>query len=724
MGAVSRLASVTATLALLGLAPIYSRQPVTPEAAARFQVPRLEHLCWSPDSQRLAYIREGELYVFELARPTPTRLVSLRELEQAAMEVPAEDAHRWVNRQVREQKVQWFPDSQSLLVEAGGDLFRVDARSGQWRALTRTASAERDPKLSPDGRWLAYRVAHDLYVQELRTGRVRRLTHDGSETLLNGELDWVYPEELDLGTAYWWSPDSRWLAFLQFDVSSELLYPHVDLLDTEPVYEPQRYPKAGTPNARVRLGVISVRGGKIRWLPVGDTSNALIARVAWLPTSDALAVQKLNRVQDRLEVIRFSADGGPGRVLLTETDPYWINVSDDWRFLPASGSLLWSSERDGYRHLYLYDLEGKLKRQLTQGEWQVTSVACVDEASGHVYFTSTDPSPLERQLWVVSLGGGTPRRITPEPGTHNVTMSPDCRYFVDTHSSLERPPVTVVRQGTGSVVAVLDDRAQRLAADYELLPVEIHKVPGPEGQWFYGALILPPGFDRARRYPAVVLVYGGPHGQLVRDSWTGPNLAQALAYRGFVVWQMDNRGTWGRGHGWEVGVYRRLGKVELEDQLAGLNYLITKGFVDPNRVGIHGWSYGGFLTLYALLHAPEHFQAGVAGAPVTDWRNYDTIYTERYLGLPQNNEQGYHDSSPVNFASRLRAPLLLVHNFEDDNVLFQNTLQMAVALQRAGKPFEIMIYPQKAHGISSEFRQHFYDLLVRFFERTLKTQNR
>lgn len=712
--------ALAAGLAGPGLGRLQGKRPITPEVAATIEVPHLEEFAWSPDSRRLGYIREGWLELYEIGSQVTRRLIELNALEKLAAAPVNPRVHSWENRRVREQKLQWFPDSRRLLVHVKGDLFELDVETGATRQLVKSPVAERDPKLSPDGQWIAYRVQSDLYVQNVATGRRERLTQSGSETIWNAQLDWVYPEELDLGTAYWWSPDSRWIAYLQFNVEPQLLYPHVDLQPLIPVYEPQRYPKAGTPNARVRLGVVARGGGRTRWLTSTAPDDSLIARVAWLPDSTRLAVLRLNRLQNRLWLEVYEARTGRRQTLLTEEDPYWINVSDAWGFLKAGRELLWSSERDGFRHLYRYSVDGTLLKQLTQGQWEVTELACIAEPAGEVYYVSTEPSPLERHLWVVPLAGGARRRITSEPGTHRVMASPDCRWMVDVHSAADRPPTAVVRSNTGEVVTVLEDGWKRLAQEYEFLPQEFHRVPVGQGPVLLdGCLIRPKGFAAGQKYPAVVLVYGGPQAQSVRNAWGGFSLGQVLAQKGFVVWQLDNRGASGRGHGFEVGLYRRLGKLELEDQLSGLDYLISLGFVDESRIGIHGWSYGGFLTLYALLHAPDRFRAGAAGAPVTDWRHYDTIYTERYLGLPAQNEEGYRASSPVHFVENLRAPLLLIHNFEDDNVLFQNVMQLVVALARAGKPFELLVYPQKSHGVSGPFRRHYYEQLVRFFERHL-----
>jgi len=707
-------------VALISLLPGLwaQRKPVTLEALAAARPAAPLQPVWAPDGKRFVYTQEGRLWLYDIPARRKRELVSLAALNAHAVPPAPQEAYPWENRGVREQNVQWLASGRELLIRAGGDLFLFRLEAGGWVQLTATAEAERDPKLSPDGRWVSFRRAHDLWVMEIETRKVTRLTHDGSATLLNGELDWVYPEELALATAHWWSPDSKRIAYLQFDVAREPLYPQVDLLPLRPNYEPQRYPKAGEPNAEVRLGVIPAGGGPTRWMDLGQTRDMLLARFYWLPDSSGLAVQRLNRVQNRQDLVLADAATGASGVVLTESDAYWINVRDNFRWLKGGSEFLWWSERDGFGHLYRYTRDGRLLGRLTGGEWEVTELAGVDEKAGVVYYVSTQASPLERQLYRVSLEGGEPRRITGQEGTHSISMSPAAEFYLDTFSNLSTPPATTVHAADGAELAVLRPADTRALSDYEILPTEILQVKASDGAVLYARLIKPAGFQPGRRYPVVVVVYGGPHAQAVRNAWAGLSFDQVLAHRGFAVWQLDNRGSTGRGHRWEAVVHRNLGAKELEDQKEGLRHLLSLGFADPERIGIHGWSYGGYMTLYCLLNEPGLFRAGVAGAPVTDWRNYDTIYTERYMGLPSENADGYRRSSPLNKAGALKAELLLVHNLEDDNVLIQNTVQMADALQRAGKRFWMMLYPAKGHGAQN--RRHLNELMLAFFERTLK----
>jgi dipeptidyl-peptidase-4 len=674
---------------------------------------------WSPDGKRFVYRQGTRLMLYDVAARAQRPLLSFPSLEAAATSVPAAPAFAWENRRVSEQTVQWTPDGRDLLVAAGGDVFLIKVDAGGWIQLTATPIRERDPKLSPDGKRLAYRNEHDLYVLELASKRVTRLTQDGSSTVWNGELDWVYPEELDLGTAYWWSPDSQALAYLQFDISRELIHPHVDMLELYAKPEPQRYPKAGTPNADVRLGVVPAKGGETKWMDLGETRDRLLARVYWTPDAKAIGVFRLNRVQNQLHFLSADAATGVSQVLLEEKDPYWINVKDDFAWLPKRQQFLWASERDGYRHLYLYDRGGRLVSQVTRGEFEVTNLAMVDETGGRIYFESTEESPLERHLYSVSLAGGARTKLTRERGTHSATVSPNGEYWLDSFSSLQDAPRTVLRDAAGTILATIREPDRKVYDEYDVRPTELVQFKGADGTLFHARLIKPANFDASKKYPAVVMVYGGPHAQQVRDMWAGIGWEQVLAHKGFVIWQMDNRGSAGRGHLWEAKLYRRFGKQELEDQKEGVKHLVSMGFVDPQRVGITGWSYGGYMTLYAMFHAPEVFKAGISGAPVTDWRHYDTIYTERYLGLPSENESGYRASSPVFDAKNLKGRLMLIHNFGDDNVLYQHSMQMQVELQKAGKQYELLVYPLKAHGVTGAYSRHMREAMVGFFERSL-----
>ena len=596
--------------------------------------------------------------------------------------------------------------------------------TGKWEQLTQTPVAEMDARLSPDGRKVAFRRGWDLYSLDVAAKRETRLTRDGTETLRNGVPDWVYPEELELGTAFWWSPDSKSLAYLQFDSSVEPVHPHEDLLRVRALYEPQRYPQAGENNPEVHLGVVAATGGPTRWYDVGDTRDShLIARAGWMPSSRALYALRFNRVQNHDELLSIDLESGAHSTIFEESDPCWINLQGDIRFLADGQRFLWTSQRGegGYRHIYLYSIDGKQVKQLTKGAWEVESIDGVNEGAGKLYYTSDEPSHLERHLYAIGLDGSGKKQLTKEPGTHSISMGPTAKFYLDTWSSLTEPPRTVLASGDGATLAVYRQPDLTESQQYQILPTEIVKFNAPDGTLLYSRLIKPAGFAEGKKYPVVVSVYGGPGvGLPVHNSWQGIDIDQVLAHKGYIVWQCENRGGMGRGHAFETAIYHQLGVAELADQVAGVQYLISLGIADPARIGIHGWSYGGFMTVNALLNAPGVFHAGFAGAPVTNWLNYDSIYTERYMGLPIDNPEAYRVTALAPKAGNLKGKLLLVHNFEDDNVLFQNSLQLVNALELAAKQFEYMLYPQKSHGVTGPAKQQMNQLMLDFFDRTLQ----
>ncbi len=676
---------------------------------------------WAPNGYQFAYAKSGSLFLYD-CRTKESRQIFAKLSDLTALAVKdahPETAFAWQNRRVSEQRYQWAPDSSALMIAEGGDLFWVTAATGVARQLTKTESAEADPKLSPDGKRVAYRIAHDLYVQDIASGKVTRLTRDGSETLLNAKLDWVYPEELDLNTAYWWSPDSARIAYLQFDISKEMIYPQADLLKTPAVPEPERYPQAGTPNADVRLGVVDLENSKTRWMDFGETRDFLIARVAWMNPME-VSVQRMSRVQDKLEFVAANWETRQVRKVFGETDPYWININSMTHIDAPRKQMVWASERSGSRHLYLIGFDGKEVGQITKGDWEVSDLAGVNWDKQLVYYTSTEDSPLERHLYMASFDGKTKKRLTTEPGTHTISMSPTADFYTDVYSAIASPPRQTLHNADGAMLVQLKASDRKPLDDFDVLPTEFLTLKSKDGTTLHARLIKPKNFDPAKKYPAVVMVYGGPHAQTIRNAWTSPNsMDQVLAHKGYVIWQVDNRGSAGRGHLFESKLYRKLGEIEVQDQKAGVEHLVSMGFVDANRVGMSGWSYGGYMTLNTMLSEPKLIKAGISGAPVTNWLLYDTIYTERYLGTPQENEKGYRESSPVNKAKNLEGKLLLVHNIGDDNVLFQNSLQMIDALERADKHFDLLIYPQKSHGVTGPARFHLNEAMVQFFERNL-----
>ena len=548
---------------------------------------------WAPDGKSFLFSRDHSLRIYDPATKTSKELVSTEALDAAAMKRVDDGAFDWTNRNVESGGVEFSSSGKEVIYSTGGDLFLIHVDTGKWQQLTKTPDVELDAKLSPDEKLVAFRRGFDLYTIEIASGKEARLTRDGSETLLNGELDWVYPEELELATAYWWSPDSKSIAYLQFDTSREPIVPHEDVLGVRARYEPERYPQVGENNADVHFGVVPAAGGATRWLEVGDTRNSyLIARAGWMPDSRSVYVTRMNRVQNRLELLSIGVESNTPTAILREADPYWINLQGDVHFLKDGKRFLWTSEKDGFRHIYLYSNDGKELKQLTKGDWEVRSIVAVEE--NRVFYVSTEANPLEQHLYSVKLDGSGKHRLDQTEGWHTVSAGHRAAYYLDTVSTLKSPSRTTLHASDGTELGVYREADTKQMDEFEILPTEIVKFKGPDGTELYGRIIKPAGFEAGKKYPVIVRVYGGPGVMLpVHNSWAGVSIDQVYAHKGNVVWQCDNRGGMGRGHRFETAIFRNLGAAELTDQVAGVKYLVSLGFADENRIGIHGWSYGG-----------------------------------------------------------------------------------------------------------------------------------
>ena len=613
------------------------------------------------------------------------------------------------------------PDGRSYLFLHHEDLVLLDLASGNARYLTESPAPELYPVFSDDGTRLAFARDGDLYWLEVASGREHRLTDRGGRPeLFNGVADWVHEEELDIQRSFWWSPDGRRIAYVQYDTSPVTTFPITDELDLIARLEEQKYPKAGGANAEVRLGVVELATGATSWIPTG-VGDGYIARVGWLPEGRELWFQTLNRAQSRLELRFAPLEGGTSRLVLAEQDGAWINVRDDLLFVDRQ-TFVWSSERDGWRHLYLYGVDGRVIRRLTEGPWQVEEVYGLDGSRASVVVQANAEDLRERHLYAVRLDGGGTRLLVTQPGTHAAELSPNGRYLLDTWSNVTTPDRIELYDVSGGHVRTVHDGRIPALDGIPLAAPEFGSVATEDGETLYTWTLRPPDFDPSRRYPVLVYVYGGPNSQLVVNRWGRERYLyyQNLARRGLIVFCLDNRGSWGRGHEFEASIRGRLGEQELEDQVAGVRHLKTLPYVDPGRIGVYGGSYGGYMVLMAMNKAPEHFTVGVAYAPVTSWELYDTIYTERYMGLPPENPEGYRNSAPLNFAAGLDGKLLIVHGTMDNNVHLQNTLMMVEEYVKADKLFDLMVYPRVRHGIRvSNHRYHFHRLKTEFLQRHL-----
>jgi len=629
----------------------------------------------------------------------------------------------------------WAPDGRALLFPLAGDLYYLELGS-EPRRLTTTGATETDARISPLGNYVSFVREQNLYLIDAATGAERALTSAGGDAVSYGMAEFVAQEEMYRFTGYWWSKDDRRIAFTRVDESGVALKDRYEIGAGGVTSIPQRYPFAGTPNAVVELFLLDLDSGAVREIELGEDKDFYLARVDFSPDG-TLAVQRQTRDQKTLELIFVDPDTLRQRVVLREEQPRWVNLHSDLTFLEGGERFIWSSERSGYNHLYLYRKDGTLLHQLTDGDWPVApagrsggAVRAVDEAGGMLWFTGSRESPTERHLYRVPLEGGDAQRMTAEGGWYDAKVAKGAQFYIEYGEGPLRPPYIAVRSADGELLAWINENA--LAEGHPYYPyLESHRdftfgaLEADDGTPLYYRLMLPAGFDPAQRYPAVVYLYGGPGVEpQARKAWPIDGrlqgLNQVLARNGYVVFTLDNRGSANRGKAFEDAIYRSMGNPEVRDQLRGLEWLKAQPYVDPDRVGIHGWSYGGYMTLMLLLKAPGAFAAGIAGAPVTNWRLYDTHYTERYMGDPDDGDGRYEQSSPMSYAQNLADPLLLVHGMADDNVFFDHTVQIVEALQKNARPFEMMTYPGQRHRIVGEAENtQLWNLYLTFFGRYL-----
>jgi dipeptidyl-peptidase-4 len=664
---------------------------------------------WSPDGKQVAYLMsvgsgkgaKTEIRVMDAGTGETHVLITAEQLK--ALLLPTQSAAKQSTGAGRRPPapIQSAPDGNGLLFQTLNSLIWPDLKTKSTHSLNAGKQAIWDAKISPDGRTVSFVSDHNVWVSDVATGTARPLTKGGTEALRKGDFDWVYPEELEIKSGHWWAPDSSSIAYLEMDVSAVTQYPiQDDSADPRATFV-QRYARSGEPNAVARLLVAPLDGSEPRVMDIGKEKRDLIARVQWLPDGKRLAIQRFNRVQNRLDLLIADAATGQSRAVLTETDPAWVNFSDILYFFKDSNRFIWSSERSGFRHLYVYKMDGTEIGQITRGNWEVTTLDAVDEKRALVYFTATEKSPLERQIYRIALDGSGLTHISHGDGTHAARFAPGVDVFVDTFSNTATPPRQDLRRADGAKVATLDENAIPELANYALSAVEFFTVKARDGETLYASIIKPPNFDAARKYPVIVHTYGGP-APVVRNVWGGTNFLfhQMLAERGFIIISVDNRGARGRGHAFETKIYRHVGVLELSDQQDGVAYLRSLPYVEGARIGIWGWSYGGHMVLHAMFQAPQDFNVGFAGARVSDWLQYDSIATERFLGLPEDNPEGYREASPVNYAGGLQGKLLIAQGVGDDNVHFINTLLVVNAAIKGKKYIEVAMFPGRGHPVS------------------------
>ncbi len=707
----------------------------------------VKRVSFSASTPQLRWLPDGVSYVQTKVNPT-TRAVEITKINAATGAVtPYADSNKIasafskINGVTEDQAKQFARGTDwdvntantAFIVNDDTDLYLYDFTTNEAKRLTSTPEAETVAAWSPDSATIAFTRGNNLYVMNPKTSETKQLTTDGTKKIFNGVLNWVYQEELyGRGNfkAFWWSPDSKQLAFLQLNDAPVPEFAVVDHIPDDLNVENTPYPQAGDPNPLVKLLVINAAGGAIRTV---DTSaykpeDFLISRVEWTP-GNRIIFQAQDREQHFLNLTYADANTGKTNIVLREgsmpndkvaDSRPWVEVIDNPTYL-KDGSFLWESDRTGFRHVYHYSKDGTLIKPVTSGDWEVRELHGVDEKSGHVYFTATQHSDIAPHAYRIKLDGTNLTRLTQQEGSHNANFNLTFTHFIDIWSDVNTPAQTRLYTSDGKLVRAIEENPATKLAEYKLGKTEFLKVKTRDGYEMEAMMIRPPDFDPSKKYPVWSYTYAGPQAPSVRNSWGGATYLwhQMLAQKGYVIWVLDNRSASGKGVQPTWTSNRNFGEGELKDLEDGVSYLKSLPFVDPSRIGMWGWSFGGFMTSYALTHS-NSFKIGIAGGSVTDWKLYDSIYTERYMGTPQTNPEGYKRSSVILAAPNLNGKLMLIHGTMDDNVHMQNTIQLAYALQKAGKQFDLMLYPKSRHGVTDPLLvKHLRGMMTEFIIKNL-----
>jgi dipeptidyl-peptidase-4 len=687
----------------------------------------------SPDGKRVTFLQGKssdherlDLWEYDLKSKTTQMLFNSDDLSSGPEELSDEEKARRERMRLSGTGIvtyEWSKDGTALIFPLAGNLYYFKLSAKKALQLLDTPEFETDFKLSPKGNYVSYVRNQDLYIKHIKNNLETRLTHDGQGNIKNAMAEFVAQEEMSRMTGYWWSPDERYIAFTQIDESpvqqvtrSEIYADSIEMIT-------QRYPAAGTPNVLIKLAVMDVASQQTQWVDLGEDKDIYLNRVNWMADSRNLTYQIQPRNQQTLQLKAYNLHDKSQRSLLKETSNTWINLNNDLQFLADNQHFIWASERDGFKHLYLYKNDGELVKQLTKGDWVVDDIKAIDERKQLIYFTGRVDTPTEAHLYSVSLKNAELKRITERRGFHNITFSQDASIYVDNFSTVNTPPQVSLHRASGEDITWLNENAINAqhplyAFQNQWVKPEISSFKADDGTELYYRLYKPA--DQSIKHPVIVYTYGGPHVQQVTNSWAGNRglLFQHWVNKGYVVFTVDNRGSNYRGKAFEEPIYKKMGDIEVQDQVAGVKFLRTLPYVDETKIGIHGHSYGGYLTLMSMFKAGDYFQAGVAGAPVTDWELYDTFYTERYMGNPKTDKESYTASSVFPYAKNLAGDLLIYHGMADDNVLFTNSTKLYKHLQDLAIPFESMDYPGKKHSIKGKNTGiHLYKTITNFFDK-------
>ena len=721
---------------------IYSDPDIEGVSAKNFQ--------FSYDGKFVTYLRgksenykKKDLWIFDIAKKTERILVDSNSLATEEGELTAEEKNRRERMRISDSGISeyyWAKKADRLAFSLAGELFYLnvlDSSIPQKPIRIKNKGTQGTAvQISPKGNFLSYVKKGNLFIYVIKDSKEVQLTFDASNTIKNGLADFIAEEEMDRFDGHWWSPTEKFIAFEQVDESDVSLLKRMEIAGGNFKVEEQRYPQTGTKNATVKIGFFNLenvhKSKKVKpspvWLDLGKNKDIYLPKIKWNTDSSNLAITIQSRDQKNLELFNFDVGKLKKSLTLSESDSEYVSIENNLFFLENSKRFLWSSDKSGYQHIYLYETSGKLIEQLTKGEWEAHFVG-IDEKNNFLFFIAGIESPLERHLYKMNLTSKEITKITEEKGWHQVFLSPDSQSFIDISSDPNNPPRIALRNLKSDLLGWISenkiDQNHPLADLKNLPPVEYDSFVDSEGTKFYIQIIKPLQFDSTKKYPLLVDTYGGPGLQYVRKSWGGKNglFRRILALQGFVVMSADNRGSDGRGRNFAHALFRNVGKVDVADQKKAVDFLISKGFVDSKRVGIFGHSYGGYLTLMSLFKEPNTYAAGVSSAPVTDWLLYDTHYTERFLGNPKVDKSFYDSSNVINFVDGYKGALLAVHGMADDNVFFDHSTKLYKALQSKGKPFEMMNYPGEKHMIGDRAAQkHLKNSILRFFKRELNPE--
>ena len=599
--------------------------------------------------------------------------------------------------------------------------FVHNLETGETSKLTQSDEKQQYAKLSPAGDKAAFVQNNNLFLVNLETGEEKQITTDGEfNKIINGATDWVYEEEFGFAKAWYWSPDGSKIAYYRFDETRVKEFFMTEWGSLYPGLTRFKYPKAGEQNSIVKIGVYDLNSEETTWMDIGEETDQYIPRINWTKDSGTLAIRRMNRLQNKQDLMLANVETGNTETIKTETSDAWIDVNDDLRFLENGEQFIYVSEESGYNHIYLYNMDGKKIRQVTKGDWEVTHFIGYNGSNDKLYYISTEDSPLERHLYSINIDGSGKTKMSGGEGQNSVNMSRDYKYYIETFSGPGHPPVYTLHESNGDEVRILEDNAglNEVMSEYKLPQKEFMKIDLPQTT-LNGYMLKPHDFDPAKKYPVLFYVYGGPGSQTVSKSFASgqrPMWHKYLTEKGYIVISVDNRGTGARGRDFEKQLYKKLGQYEVTDQIDAAKYLIEKyDFIDASRVGIWGWSYGGYMSSLALAQGSDVFSTAIAVAPVTSWRFYDTIYTERFMQTPQMNPEGYEKGAPLTYADQIKGNYLLVHGTGDDNVHFQNAVEMVNRLVAEDVDFETMFYPNRSHGIyGGNTRKHLYRMLNDF----------